>query len=80
MSTQLTPAKNVQVPAPPEIIPVTGHRVWCDGGGGALGHPRVYLEIGPAGYVECGYCDRRFVAQSHDAHEDERSIRNGAER
>ena len=27
-----------------------------------LGHPRVYLRIEPdTGFVECGYCDRRFV-------------------
>ncbi|MEM1419853.1 MAG: zinc-finger domain-containing protein, partial [Pseudomonadota bacterium] len=31
------------------------------GGGGALGHPRVYLTIGEQGFVECPYCDRRYV-------------------
>jgi uncharacterized Zn-finger protein len=46
---------------PSEIIVVEGHRVACDGGGGALGHPRVFLEMGDAAFVECGYCDRRFV-------------------
>ena len=30
----------------------------CDGGGGALGHPRVYLTMGTADSVECPYCDR----------------------
>ena len=49
------------VPEPPEVIVVHEHRVACDGGGGALGHPRVYLEMGGKGFVECGYCDRRFV-------------------
>ena len=33
----------------------------CNGGGGPLGHPRVYLNLGPAGRVECPYCSRRFV-------------------
>ncbi|HVZ68998.1 MAG TPA: zinc-finger domain-containing protein [Rhizomicrobium sp.] len=47
--------------APPEIIEVDDTRVACDGGGGALGHPRVYLQIGEEGFVDCGYCDRRFV-------------------
>ena len=28
---------------------------------GALGHPRVYLEMGDENFVECPYCDRRFV-------------------
>ena len=31
------------------------------GGGGPLGHPRVYLNLAPAGHVECPYCSRRFV-------------------
>ena len=46
---------------PPEVIKVHSHRVSCDGVGGALGHPRVYMEMGADGFVECGYCDRRFV-------------------
>jgi uncharacterized Zn-finger protein len=33
----------------------------CDGGGGALGHPLVYLTMGTRDDVECGYCDRKFV-------------------
>lgn len=45
----------------PEIIEVDDTRVACDGGGGALGHPKVYLEMGDEAFVECGYCDRRFV-------------------
>jgi uncharacterized Zn-finger protein len=52
---------------PPEVVKVSEHRVHCDGLGGALGHPRVYLEMGAKGWVECGYCDRRFVL-SHHAH------------
>jgi uncharacterized Zn-finger protein len=50
---------------PPEITRVSQHRVACDGAHdgipAALGHPRVWLEISELGYVDCGYCDRRFV-------------------
>ena len=56
---------------PPEITKVTTRRVWCDGAtdirtgknyrSAALGHPKIYLEIDEHGYVDCGYCDRRFV-------------------
>jgi uncharacterized Zn-finger protein len=53
----------------PETVTVHSTRVICDGSGGALGHPRVYLEMGDEGFVDCGYCDRRFVlaagAESH---------------
>ena len=45
----------------PETIMVEKTRVACDGGDGALGHPKVYLQIGEEGFVECPYCDRRYV-------------------
>ncbi|MEM6680044.1 MAG: zinc-finger domain-containing protein [Pseudomonadota bacterium] len=51
----------------PEMEIVTTRRVCCDGGGGALGHPRVWLTIGPRGWVECGYCDKRFVLKEGGA-------------
>ncbi len=46
---------------PPETIEVESTTVPCDGGGGALGHPLVYLTMGTRNDVECGYCDRKFV-------------------
>ncbi|MDB5702561.1 MAG: zinc-finger protein [Sphingomonadales bacterium] len=54
----------------PEIIRTNSARVVCDGSGEiapALGHPRVWLEIDERGYVDCGYCDRRFVLTGGDA-------------
>ncbi|HUZ12051.1 MAG TPA: zinc-finger domain-containing protein [Caulobacteraceae bacterium] len=48
-------------PPPPEEVAVRSRRVACDGVGGALGHPRVWLEMGEAAFVQCPYCDRRFV-------------------
>jgi len=51
------------LPAPETKI-ATAWRVSCDGGDGALGHPRVWLSIPQdRGWVECGYCDARFVHQ-----------------
>ena len=58
---------------PPETIKVKELRVACDGSGDiapALGHPRVYLHIDDNGYVECGYCDRRFVLEGGPADTD----------
>ncbi len=46
---------------PEETIYVTERRVACDGGGGPLGHPRVFLQIDATDVVECPYCSRRFV-------------------
>ena len=33
----------------------------CNGGGGPLGHPRVYLNLAPSGRVECPYCSRLYI-------------------
>ena len=57
---------------PPETVLTPSRRVKCDGssgipGGAALGHPRVWLEIDEHGYVDCGYCDRRFVLEGGPA-------------
>ena len=53
---------------PPEVIVTTKARVDCDGGGGALGHPRVWFTIDPTkGYVDCNYCDRRFALKGGPA-------------
>lgn len=49
------------IPAPETKI-VTQWRIACDGGEGALGHPRVWMLIPhDRGWVECPYCDARYV-------------------
>ncbi len=46
----------------PETEVVSVMRVACDGSEGALGHPRVWLQIDQdTGWVECGYCDKKFI-------------------
>jgi uncharacterized Zn-finger protein len=56
---------------PPEVIRTKHHRVACDGSGQvapALGHPRVYYVIDETlGFVDCGYCDRRFILEGGPA-------------
>ena len=47
-------------PAPTDIIPVDERIVPCDGGNGALGHPRVFLRIN-GNEVMCPYCSRLYV-------------------
>ncbi len=46
-----------------EIIEVNDadETVGCDGGGGPLGHPLVYLRFEGKPQVDCYYCSRRFV-------------------
>jgi uncharacterized Zn-finger protein len=50
----------------PETQIVTALRIACDGGAG--GHPRVWLQITEAdGFVECRYCDKRFILKGGPA-------------
>ena len=51
----------------PETIKVTETRIACDGGGGALGHPKVYLTLSKEGEIDCPYCDRHFILEGSDA-------------
>ena len=46
---------------PEEIIRTDSRTVRCDGGGGPLGHPAVYLKIGDEGAIVCPYCSRRYI-------------------
>lgn len=46
---------------PLETIEVEDHVARCDGGGGPLGHPAVYLNLGDDDEAVCPYCSRRFV-------------------
>jgi NADH dehydrogenase (ubiquinone) Fe-S protein 6 len=65
--------KSANALPPPEIFRVNTVQVACDGSGQidpALGHPRVFLRIEPdIGWVECGYCDRRFILEGGPADE-----------
>ena len=52
---------------PTETIHVDDRTVACDGGGGPLGHPRVYLRIVDRDVV-CPYCSRRYVLNEGAGH------------
>ncbi|WP_050518748.1 zinc-finger domain-containing protein [Pseudorhodobacter antarcticus] len=54
----------MSAPAPETKI-VSQWKIACDGDGPVMGHPRVWLTIPEdRGFVECGYCDRRYVHDS----------------
>jgi len=52
----------------PEIINVDKTSAVCDGGGGALGHPKIYLEMGSKTEIDCPYCGRQFVLSGEGGH------------
>jgi uncharacterized Zn-finger protein len=53
---------------PFEIVEVRSLEVSCEGSGGALGHPKVYLHIDQdKGSVTCPYCSRQFILKNPGA-------------
>lgn len=63
----MTDMKSTTTPDP-EVVYVNAHRVACNGGGGALGHPVVWYSL-EDGEAECGYCDRKFIYRPEAADE-----------
>ncbi len=49
-----------------ERVAIGTSRIACNGGGGGLGHPQVWLTLVPAPHggtsVTCPYCSRQFEA------------------
>ncbi|SDE26116.1 Uncharacterized conserved protein, contains Zn-finger domain [Paracoccus isoporae] len=56
----------------PETETVTTWKVACAGDESrGLGHPKVWLKISPEmGFVDCGYCDKRFVIDAENVHDE----------
>lgn len=52
---------------PFETIYIDGMVAACNGGGGPLGHPKVYLNLAGDGQVECPYCSRLFINRARQA-------------
>ncbi|KXS16627.1 hypothetical protein M427DRAFT_97582 [Gonapodya prolifera JEL478] len=64
IALQPTPLSAQAMIAEEPVRTVQGHKAVCDGGGGALGHPKVYIPLDkPGEVVPCGYCGLRFIAE-----------------
>ncbi|KAH8120319.1 zinc-finger domain-containing protein [Phellopilus nigrolimitatus] len=44
---------------------VHGRKAVCDGGGGPLGHPKIFINLDKPGPRPCGYCGIRFAQAPH---------------
>ena len=51
----------VGVSPPLSLLSADCPQVACDGGGGALGHPKVYINLDGGEPVACIYCGLRYV-------------------
>ncbi|KAL1919952.1 uncharacterized protein VTP21DRAFT_1884 [Calcarisporiella thermophila] len=67
MAAQPAPLAAIELIAAEPIRYVDTRIAVCDGGEGALGHPRVYINLDKPGAHACGYCGLKFKL-SHDHH------------
>ena len=49
-----------------ELQEVSSSKVICDGGGGTLGHPKIYLDMGQETEITCPYCSKLFVLDKNN--------------
>ncbi|KAI9144734.1 zinc-finger domain-containing protein [Paraphysoderma sedebokerense] len=65
MEAQPNPPSAMELIAQQPVRKVHGRVAVCDGGGGALGHPKVYINLDQPGAHDCGYCGLRFEQEHH---------------
>ena len=47
------------------VVVINDTHTWCDGGGDALGHPKVYINLDKPEIGVCGYCGKSFVSSQN---------------
>ncbi|KAJ2311676.1 hypothetical protein IWW54_002513 [Coemansia sp. RSA 2705] len=61
---QPRPMAAIELIAEEPVREVEGRLACCDGGG-ALGHPRVWMNLDDGKPADCGYCGLRFQMKPH---------------
>jgi len=69
MELQPNPLSAMQMIDEEPIRVVQGRKAVCDGGGGPLGHPKIFINLDQPGAHPCGYCGLRFEQAPHHGHE-----------
>ncbi|KAF9015155.1 ubiquinone oxidoreductase 20 kd subunit [Cyathus striatus] len=65
MDLQPQPLSAMELISQEPIRLVNGRKAVCDGGGGPLGHPKIYVNLDKPGPRPCGYCGIRFEQAPH---------------
>jgi len=65
MEYQPQPLSAAELIATEPIRLVSQRIAACDGGGGPLGHPKVFINLDKPGPKACGYCGLRFEREVH---------------
>ncbi|KAH8835251.1 zinc-finger domain-containing protein [Flagelloscypha sp. PMI_526] len=65
MEYQPNPPSAMALLSEEPIRVVHGRKAVCDGGGGPLGHPKIYINLDRPGPRPCGYCGLQFEQAPH---------------
>jgi len=65
MRMQPAPAAAIELIAREPVRMVKERIAVCDGGGGPLGHPKIFINTDKPGPVPCGYCGLQFAREHH---------------
>ncbi|KAK2461920.1 hypothetical protein APHAL10511_006383 [Amanita phalloides] len=65
MDLQPNPLSAMALIANEPVRLVPNRKAVCDGGGGPLGHPKIYISLDQPGSHSCGYCGLRFEKAPH---------------
>ncbi|THV04958.1 ubiquinone oxidoreductase 20 kd subunit [Dendrothele bispora CBS 962.96] len=65
MAVQPNPLSAMDLIANEPVRMIHGRKAVCDGGGGPLGHPKIYINLDQPGPRACGYCGLRFEQVHH---------------
>ncbi|KAJ3059492.1 hypothetical protein HDU98_004508 [Podochytrium sp. JEL0797] len=65
MEYQPNPLAAIDLIAAVPVTMVAGRRASCNGGGGALGHPRVFFNLDDGKAVGCSYCGLKYQKDPH---------------
>ncbi|KAI0655099.1 ubiquinone oxidoreductase 20 kd subunit [Cubamyces menziesii] len=68
MELQPNPLSAMEMINKEPIRVVHGRKAVCDGGGGPLGHPKIFINLDKPGPRACGYCGLRFEQAPHHSH------------
>ncbi|KAJ1866592.1 hypothetical protein H4R99_006927 [Coemansia sp. RSA 1722] len=66
--SQPRPMAAIELIAEEPVREIEGRLACCDGGGGALGHPRVWINLDEGKPESCNYCGLRFQMKPHHHH------------
>lgn len=60
LTKQPAPWAAIDLIAEQPIVHVSARKAVCDGGGGARGHPKIFINVDKPEGGKCGYCGLRF--------------------